>query len=194
MGRPATLPARKGARHPMRWLIAVFWVALAVLAASLYGAINDQITATLAPEYFSVFKRHEFWWLLEEWGLVDAPTRIQAVAVGIAATWWFGLALGVALAIAGVAGRPQGLSTRSFLAAIDVTMLVTAGCSAVFGAAAYLLAPAIRPTPQNWPFLEGITRVRAAFAVGWWHNGAYLGALIGTIAACRQARRRASAV
>ena len=173
----------------MRWLLPLLWLILATLAAALYGVVNDQITVSLSPEYFSVFKRHEFWWLLASWNLTDASTRLQAVAVGIAATWWFGLLLGLILSIAGVVGKEPPLGTTEFLRLVGLTMLVTAFCSAIFGAAAYLLAPAIRPDASNWPFLDGIRDVRAAFGVGWWHNGAYLGALLGTIVACYQAKR-----
>lgn len=173
----------------MRWLLPILWLPLAAIMASLYGVINDQITVTLAPEYFSVFKRQEFGWLLFNWGLDASPTRVQAVAVGIAATWWFGILLGLFLAIAGTIGKAPLLSTRDFLRAVGVAMVVTAVFSIVFGAAAYILEPGIKPNAMQWPFLQGIRDVRAAVAVGWWHNGAYLGAVIGTVTACYLAGR-----
>jgi len=36
---------------------ALIWTGLATLTSVLYGVVNDQITVTLSPEYFSVFKR-----------------------------------------------------------------------------------------------------------------------------------------
>jgi hypothetical protein len=60
-------------------------------------------------------------------------------------------------------------------------MLVTLASSVLAGGAAYLAEPLIRPDAQHWPFLAGIEDVRRAFAVGWWHNGAYLGALVATV-------------
>ena len=48
---------------------------------------------------------------------------------------------------------------------------------------AYFIEPLIKPDAGHWPFLAGIKHVRSAFAVGWWHNGAYLGALVATVMA-----------
>ena len=62
------------------------WLMLAVLCAVVYGIVNDQITVTLAPEYFSVFKRAQFGPALELAGLVTAPTRVQAILVGTLAS------------------------------------------------------------------------------------------------------------
>jgi hypothetical protein len=56
-------------------------------------------------------------------------------------------------------------------------MLITFCASVLFGGAAYAMEPLIKPGTDDWPFLTGIQHVRRAFAVGWWHNGAYLGAL-----------------
>ena len=66
------------------------WIALAILFATLYGVVNDQITLTFSPEYFTVFKKGQFWFPLMQAGLIDAPVRSQAVLVGALATWWFG--------------------------------------------------------------------------------------------------------
>ncbi|HEX5323229.1 MAG TPA: hypothetical protein VFW40_05540 [Capsulimonadaceae bacterium] len=170
-------------------MAAICWPILGALAGMLYSILNDQLTVTISHEYFSVFKRREFWWLLSWCNLTEAPTRIQAILVAVAATWWFGLALGVALAGLGLIGKGPLLSTAGYLRGVGLTMLVTAGCSIVFGAVAYLLEPAVAPTAENWPFLQGIHNIRNAFAVGWWHNGAYLGAAIGTFAACVYAMR-----
>ena len=41
--------------------MALTWPILAAVVASLYGILNDQITVTFSLEYFSVFKRQEFW-------------------------------------------------------------------------------------------------------------------------------------
>jgi len=170
-------------------------------AAALYGILNDQITVTLSPEYFSVFKRAQFWDLLEAAGLANAPTRLQAVLIGAAATWWFGLLLGIIVGVAGVVGRSPRLTTRDFLKAVGLVMLVAACTSLVFGAVGYAQGP-VRHAGNDttidaaWPFLEGIRDTRRAFAVGLWHDGAYLGGLIGTILACfrvHQWRRRSPA-
>ena len=154
------------------------------MGATLYGILNDQITVTLSPEYFSVFKRAHFADVLSYVGWLHAPTRLQAVLVGTLATWWFGLFLGIALGIGSLLGRRPPLSTRDYLRAVAGIMAFTLALSMAFGLIAYLVEPAVHPTPDNWPFLEGIDSVRPAFAIGFWHDGAYLGGLLGTFIAC----------
>jgi len=159
----------------------MLWIALAVLAAVAYGIVNDQITATISPDYFSVFKRAQFAPVLEHTGMTDSPTRVQALVVGAMSTWWYGLFLGIVLGISGMVGRGTPLSTRRYLVALARVLAMTLGVSVVCGTVAYLAEPSIKPGPTHWPFLAGIRDVRGAFAVGWWHNGAYVGALVATV-------------
>jgi hypothetical protein len=73
-------------------------------------------------------------------------------------------------------------------------MAVAAGTSLAFGLWGYARGP-VRSRLNSgsidamWPFLEGIRDTRRAFAVGCWHDGAYLGGLIGTIVACGVVQR-----
>lgn len=171
---------------------ALVWIGLAIFLAVLYGIANDQITVTLSPEYFSVFKRAQFWPALELAGLSQAPTRVQDVLVGSLASWWFGGLLGIVLSVLGVAGQRRPLPTRDYLRAIAGIMLFTLCLSILFGTASYMAEPVIKPTAEEWPFLTGIRSIRAAFAVGWWHNGAYLGGGLGTLLAAFWIRGRRS--
>lgn len=168
----------------------VIWQMIAILSAALYGVVNDQITLTLSPEYFTVFKHSEFYPLLQAFGQEDAPVRIEALIVGTAATWWFGCLLGMFLGVAGTLGRRPRMTTATYLRAIGQVMLMTAVVSVTFGLIADLTEPWVNPSVADWPFLDGITAIRPAFAVGWWHNGAYAGALAGTVWACRRVRKQ----
>jgi hypothetical protein len=174
----------------MRLGTAPIWIGLGTFLAVLYGIANDQITVTLSPEYFSVFKRAQFGPALDAAGLSQAPTRVQAVLVGSLATWWFGGFLGIALSVIGVAGRRRPLPTRDYLRAVVAIMLFTLCLSFFCGMVSFIMEPAIKPTVEGWPFLTGIHAVRAAFAVGWWHNGAYLGGALGTLLAGIWIRKR----
>lgn len=158
------------------------WIGSSVAVATAYGILNDQLTISFSPEYFSVFKRQQFAPLLTALGLANAPTRLQAVAVGVAATWWFGLFLGIVLSTAGIVGRSPRLTTRDFFRAVRQVILVTAAVSCAFGAFAYLVFPDPGCSPL-FMFLCGIRNTHAAFAVGAWHDGAYLGAFVGTLSA-----------
>ncbi len=164
----------------------LLWQWLAVLSAVLYGILNDQITLTISPEYFTVFKRQQFGPLLQAFGLEHAPVRVEALVVGTAATWWFGCFLGMILGVVSTAGRAPRASTKVYLKAIGWVMLVTAQMSLLCGLIAYGAEPLAQPNSERWPFLTGILDIRPAFAVGWWHNGAYAGALLGTLFACRR--------
>lgn len=171
-------------------LIMIMWISLAVICAVLFGIFNDQITVTISPEYYSVFKHEQFALVLEQFGLIDAPTRVQAVVIGTVATWWYGLFLGIVLGICGMIGRCSPISTRGYLRAVAWVMLVTLGISFASGTIAFILEPAIKPDVVHWPFLTGIQNTRAAFAVGWWHNGAYLGALVATTMASLRVQKQ----
>ena len=180
--------------HFLARLAPAAWVPMATLAAALYGIVNDQITVSISPEYFSVFKRRQFWDLLAAAGLENAPTRVQAILIGAAATWWFGLLLGLIVGVAGVVGRSPRLTTRGFLRAVGLVMLVAAVTSLALGVWGYTHAPLRHGSASGeieamWPFLDGIQDTRHAFAVGFWHDGAYLGGLIGTILACVRVRK-----
>lgn len=166
-----------------RFGVALIWIVMAVVAASLYGTVNDQITVTISPEYFSVFKRRQFAPVLAATGLTTVPTRAQALLIGTLATWWFGLFLGIILSVSGMVGRYPPLSTRDYLRAVSGIVLFTLGLSCLFGCVAYLAEPLLKPDAAHWHFLRRIHAIRPAFAVGWWHNGAYLGGFVGTIGA-----------
>lgn len=163
---------------------------LATIVSAAYGVVNDQITVTFSPEYFSVFKRGQFWDALEQFGMADAPRRLQAMLVGALATWWFGLSLGLLLGVVGASGQRPIFRTREFLRAVVGSMAFTLLLSALSGAMAFAVEPAVKPDADKWPCLSGISYVKSAFAVGWWYGVAYLDALLGTMMACRWKWRR----
>jgi hypothetical protein len=167
----------------------------AVVAAALYGAVNDLVVAALAPEYFGVLKGREFAVVLDRLGLRVGPVHTQAVAIGIIGSWWVGLWCGAALSLASSFGAAPPLSTRRFLRALLLVMLVTMTLSVSFGATAYAVQPHVAPERWGWIALWGIHDVRSVYAAGWWHTGAYAGSLAGTLAAvaCAVASRRTRA-
>ncbi len=66
-------------------------------------------------------------------------------------------------------------------------MTVTAATSLVFGLVGYVQAPRWLESP-DWldrygAFLHGIEDTRSAITVGCWHDGAYLGGMVGTMLA-----------
>jgi hypothetical protein len=105
-------------------------VGLSVLAACVYGVVHDQITARMCLEYFTVahpdVAGHE-------------PTRI-ALYWGVVATWWVGLPLGVAVAVASRAGDRVPATARHAaprIAMLLVVLFVLAMSAGAVGWAAY---------------------------------------------------------
>src|SRR4051812_49567055 len=88
----------------------IVYVLLAVAAAGLFGAIHDQISYTVSREYFTRFKFLQF-------GLLDpeVPERVRAAWVGVLASWWMGIPLGLFAGAAGFAQRTPSQMSRALL-------------------------------------------------------------------------------
>jgi hypothetical protein len=57
--------------------------------AGVYGFLHDQISYTISPEYFTHLKFHQF-------NISELfHNRIGAGIVGIMATWWMGIVIGI---------------------------------------------------------------------------------------------------
>jgi hypothetical protein len=93
--------------------IALFPVLLAAgcVIAGLYGALHDQVSYTVSPDYFHAFKFRQF--------AIPAElhNRLGAALVGWYATWWMGLFIGVPVLVVGLI-MPDGRTylTRSLIA------------------------------------------------------------------------------
>ncbi len=66
------------------------------LISGLYGMLHNQISYTVAPEYFHAFKFDQF---AIPNGLHN---RIGASIVGWQASWWMGLIIGVPILLVGL--------------------------------------------------------------------------------------------
>ncbi len=73
--------------------------AIACLFAGIYGAVHNQISYSVAPEYFTQFKFHQF--RIGE----SIHDRVGAAIVGWNAAWWMGVVIGIVLI-------PLGLQIR----------------------------------------------------------------------------------
>src|SRR3954468_17526608 len=92
---------------------------LGALAAAAYGALHDQISYAISPEYFTKMKFRQFSYANFGW-----PPRLFAAEVGFLATWWVGLVAGWFLARAGLA---EMVATRGRTAIVKpFAIIVTA--------------------------------------------------------------------
>lgn len=158
----------------MKWLAAPILLVLACLLAGLYGALHNQISYTIAPEYFHAFK-------FEQFVMPGAfRNRLGAALVGILASWWMGVIAGMPILIAsifhpGVIGMVTGF-LRAALAMTGVTLLT--GLCALLASFA-LIGPETLP----WWALQRELEDPVAFArAGTMHNFCYIGAALGLLA------------
>ena len=149
-------------------------VVLAVIAAGLYGIVHNQISYTVAPEYFTKFKFRQF-------GFVDTPLpeRVRASMVGFFASWWMGIPIGLLVAAAGFihrgAGRMFRVSLWSLLIAVAFTLLFGLG-GLLYGCiqtenidvAGY----------RGWFIPDDVTDLRRFLCAGYMHNSSYLGGVL----------------
>ena len=99
-------------------------ILLAMGAAIAYGIAHDQITIRVCPEYFTVAHPHIF---------NTASLTLIALGWGVVATWWAGLAAGIALALAARAGSAQKFTWRRLVRPVVALFIVMAACATAAG-------------------------------------------------------------
>jgi len=159
-----------------KFLILLVIMGLAPLIGGIYGILNDQLTYTISPEYYTQFKFYQF-------GLIDfvndTNSRIGVSVVGFLATWWVGLPIGIILGLVGLIHKNSKRMFYVSLRAIFVTVIV-AFITGLIGLAygKFYLAN----TGVNWWLPENLIDTKNFIAVGSMHNFSYLGGLTGLIA------------
>ncbi len=147
-------------------------IAACVAAGAVYGILHDQVTARVCLEYFTVFHPDVFH--------TQSPTLL-AIGLGILATWWVSLPLGILLALAARAGSRTKLTSAQIvpillkLIAVMAVSALTAGIMGYFlqGLGMEYYATAI-PKEIQHPFYADL----------WAHEASYLIGLIGGIVLC----------
>jgi hypothetical protein len=141
--------------------------------AGIYGFLHDQISYTVSPEYFTHLKFAQF----------NIPkalhNRIGAGLVGIKATWWMGIVIGIVLIPIGliIPGWKNYLQImlRAFVY-VSVTALIIGIIALVYGLMTYNIH---NFPPFNIP--AGVTDPVKFAVVGNMHNFSYIGGLAGMI-------------
>lgn len=149
------------------------WAALGALVAGGYGILHDQLTYTLAPEYFLRLKFGQFGWVDFGW-----PDRTRVAGIGLLATWWVGF-IGTWLFARVALARDSQLS---FPARIIRLWLVMFGAALAGGSAGYWLGPVGYGRLPAWTASltdMGVADGAAFTQVAGIHWGGYLGALAG---------------
>lgn len=154
-----------------KFFIYLLLVALAVVAAGLYGIVHNQISYTVAPEYFTKFKFQQF-------GLIDTPLpdRVRASEVGFLASWWMGVPIGILVGAVGFIHRDAGEMFRvtlwSFVVVVGFTLLFGLG-GLLYG---YFETRHIDISDyRGWFIPNDVTDLRRFLCAGYMHNSSYLG-------------------
>lgn len=154
-----------------RFAVFIVFVLAAVLAAGAFGALHDQISYTVSPEYFTKFKFVQFDLLNDA-----VPERVRAAQVGFLAAWWMGVPLGVLIGAAGFIHPDVAQMRRalfwSLVVAVAFTLLVALGGLAYGLIQTGTLELAHR---EGWYIPQGLVQPHRFISVGYMHNAAYIG-------------------
>ncbi|WP_254507148.1 hypothetical protein [Anatilimnocola floriformis] len=170
---------------PLAHLPAMAKVAAAgALLAAVYGAVHDQVSYTISPEYFTKMKFDQF-----AWANLGLPPRWYASEIGVLATWWVGLIAGWLLARAGMVELPPRERWPRTWRAFGIVAVVTLLGSVLGYGYGSLIATRDLSAWSRWQRILQLEDLPAFVTVAWLHNGGYLGALGGLILAVIYVRR-----
>jgi hypothetical protein len=146
---------------------------VACLTAGLYGALHNQISYTVSPDYFHAFKFHQF-------GIPEGlQGRVGASIVGWFASWWMGLFIGVPVLLVGLIMPGWKL----YLSRCLIAFGVVAGTALLVGLGALIYACfTVSETSLTGYWYPEMVDDRVAFArAGTMHNFSCLGGFLGII-------------
>ncbi|HEY0977001.1 MAG TPA: hypothetical protein VGE21_05980 [Flavobacteriales bacterium] len=157
-------------------LVLVAAVPFLCLIAGLYGALHDQLSYTISPEYFTKFKYGQFGFEPQWFG----GHRATVAVIGFLATWWVGLIIG--LFVAGTAlFQPDARRMRTaILRATRIVFGVAVICALIGLATGWWF---IRDLPAGWYLPDDVVDRHAFLSVGSMHNFSYGGGLLGLMLA-----------
>jgi hypothetical protein len=157
----------------MKLLFFVLLFPIICCMAGIYGFLHDQISFTVSPEYFTLLKFSQF-------NIPDnLHNRIGAGIVGILATWWMGLVIGVIIIPVGLVipnwKNYFKVMLKTFIY-VSLTALLIGIIALIYG----LINYDIVNIPQ-FSFPDGVVDKVNFAVVGNMHNFSYIGGIIGII-------------
>lgn len=163
----------------------------------MYGVLLDQITITISEEYFTKFKFIRFGigqlhveeltggQLVSEVRL-ESP-RMGAVLIGILASWWVGLLMGIVLGFIAWSFKNSKEMFALGLRLIFIVLSITIASALVGCGYAELFQ---LNSPPDWPFPINLYDKKSFIRVGCIHNFSYIGGGIGLLIAIFYGLRR----
>jgi hypothetical protein len=154
--------------------LAIFLLTLVLLPliAGLYGALHDQLSYTIAPEYFTRFKYDQFGFEPAWFG----GHRATVAVIGFLATWWVGLLMALFIAPLGLMFKEPAHMRREVIRATGITL----GIALLSGLAGLAYGWwFLDSAPNGWYLPDGLSDPHAFLAVGGLHNFGYAGGVLG---------------
>lgn len=151
-----------------------FLLIFAALLASVYGAVHNQISYTVSPEYFHGYKFQQF-------GFAEnLQNRFGASLIGILATWWMGLIIGILIGFVTLFSPDAVTMRRLFIRA----SVIVVGLTLLVGLGALIYALVIFSSEHLpvWTERRSVSNPVRFAQAGNMHNHSYLGGLIGLVA------------
>ncbi len=146
----------------------------ACLMAAIYGALHNQISYTISPEYFTKFKFRQF-------GIAaELSPRVGAAIVGVLASWWMGVVIAAFLVPMGLVPGRGLTSVNRILKSFSIVLVVTFGVG-LFGLGLAFLT--IRQVGNVSVAYDAVADDLAFNRAGALHNASYIGGVVGMIAA-----------
>ena len=166
-----------------KFLTLILIVIIAALTGGIYGAIHDQLTYTISPEYYTKFKFIQFELVDEGPEAHLSNPRLWVAAVGVMATWWMGILIGFVLGLVGLTHTNWKTMLRVTLRAFVITMSI-AFVIGIIGLIYGRLFLANDPIESfsNWFIPDNIIDFKSFVTVGSMHNFSYAGGIIGLVA------------
>lgn len=159
--------------RPVLFLI---FIALSCFAAALYGALHNQVSYSVGPSYFTDLKFAQFQIP------ADLHNRFGAGVVGVLASWWMGLFIGLPIAFLCVLAPDAAIARKRFTRALVITL----GVAALGAALSYGLSLMHSDADLRATFVRPPAFIRA----GALHDGSYIGAALGFVIALWSVARK----
>jgi hypothetical protein len=159
-------------------IILIASIVVAVIVAALFGVLHDQVTFSIAPEYYTLLKFRQF----DVAPLPGAPEyamRWAVALVGVYATWWVGLFLGTVLGLLGLTQRSAASMARVMQVSLSIVVVSAIG----FAVLGYALWPQFRALELIAAVPLAVQDPDAFTRVGVIHSFSYLGGAAGALIA-----------
>jgi hypothetical protein len=151
--------------------------AVGAVVGGVYGIVNDQVTYSISPEYFTRLKFQQF-----AYANFGFPTRVYVAEIGFLASGAVGFFATWFLARIAVPAWPTQVAFRRCLIGFAI-IFASAFAAAIVGCVFGLYHSSDYSNWQEVGFVLGVVDLPAFVRVAYIHNAGHLGGLIGLIAA-----------